>query len=263
MSVREKQSDPRYRAPALDKGLDILELLATEPSGLTRAEIVRAMDKGPSEIYRMLERLVARDYVVRSPEGDRYALSMKLFLLGTIHPPLRRLRMYAQPLMDDFAEKTLQSVHLAALDRASAVVIAQASGPADWEFRLRIGSQLSLLTTGSGETLLAFQEEEMLHNLINHAKSGGVAISPKQVSEKLAQLAAINKDGFRMSESQQLMGVTDISVPTLDSHGNGFAVLTCPYIKRIDEPKLDKSYASPEATLEALQSLANEISISR
>ena len=52
----------RYRAPALDKGLDILEVLASQARGLTRAEIVKEMGLGPSQIYRMLERLVARGY---------------------------------------------------------------------------------------------------------------------------------------------------------------------------------------------------------
>ena len=55
--------DERYRAPALDKGLDILELLAQQPQGLTRAEIVKEMDRSASEIYRMLERLVARAFL--------------------------------------------------------------------------------------------------------------------------------------------------------------------------------------------------------
>ena len=36
-------SNDRYRAPALDKGLDILELLSEQPNGLTRGEIVKAM----------------------------------------------------------------------------------------------------------------------------------------------------------------------------------------------------------------------------
>ena len=60
------EDSERYRAPALDKGLDILELLAEHPDGLTRAEIVKELGRGPSEIYRMLERLVARQYVMRS-----------------------------------------------------------------------------------------------------------------------------------------------------------------------------------------------------
>ena len=103
--------EDRYRAPALDKGLDILELLATQPQGLTRAEIVKEMDRSASEIYRMLERLVARQYVMRNASGDRYALSLKLFALANMHPPLSRLINQALPVMDDFARKAEQSCH--------------------------------------------------------------------------------------------------------------------------------------------------------
>ena len=80
----------RYRAPALDKGRDILELLAEHPDGMTRAEIVKELGRGPSEIYRMLERLVARQYVMRSAGGDRHALSLKMFALAHRHPPVNR-----------------------------------------------------------------------------------------------------------------------------------------------------------------------------
>lgn len=54
MEQKEMTAD-RYRAPAPDKGLDILELLSKEPSGLTRSEIVRAMGRSQREIHRMLE----------------------------------------------------------------------------------------------------------------------------------------------------------------------------------------------------------------
>ena len=66
----------RYRAPALDKGLDILELLSEQKEGLTRTEITKELGRNASEIYRMLERLVARRYVMRSTGGDRYTLSL-------------------------------------------------------------------------------------------------------------------------------------------------------------------------------------------
>ena len=39
----------RYRAPALDKGLDILELLAGEEEGLSQAEIAKALGRTPNE----------------------------------------------------------------------------------------------------------------------------------------------------------------------------------------------------------------------
>jgi DNA-binding IclR family transcriptional regulator len=219
----------RYRAPALDKGLDILELLAGESSGLTRAEIVRAMGRSPSEIYRMLERLVARGYVTRSLEGDRHALSMKLFLMVNAHPPVRRLTAQAQPLMDIFARTALQSVHLVVPENNGAVVVAQASPPSNWEFRLRVGAQLNLLTTGSGQTLLAFQDParraEMLANL---------PIDPAQIDPTLwGRLDHIRTTGYRLAPSLQLVGVQDMSVPLRGPDGYAFAVLTCPFVEHV------------------------------
>ena len=35
--------DEKYRAPALAKGLDILELLASTPDGLTQVEVAKAL----------------------------------------------------------------------------------------------------------------------------------------------------------------------------------------------------------------------------
>lgn len=261
MDTAVKDTEKRYRAPALDKGLDILELLAAEPRGLTRAEIVRAMGKSPSEIYRMIERLVARDYVSRSVQGDRYELTMKMFLLGVKHPPMRRLRAQAQPLMDVFADITLQSVHLTALDRSHVVVIAQASGPANWEFRLRIGSELGLLTTSSGEVLLAFQDEATLENLITKASASTKNSVEQNKDAILPKLSKIREVGYRLANSLQLIGVTDISVPILDNENKAFAVLTCPYIRRIDEEHIKKHPAKPEETLNHLRVLAQNISI--
>src|SRR5690606_10182978 len=152
--VRNDTQEDRYRAPALDKGLDILELLSQQPRGLTRGEIVKAMGRGPSEIYRMLERLVARDYVNRSAEGDRYALTMKLFVLAHRHPPVRRLVTRALPLMDAFAREAQQSAHLVVPDREAGLVVGQATCPGNWEFGIRVGTRIDLLATGSGLTML-------------------------------------------------------------------------------------------------------------
>jgi DNA-binding IclR family transcriptional regulator len=193
--------EDRYRAPALDKGLDILELLASQPNGLTRAEIVKAMGRGPSEIYRMLERLVVRDYVSRSAEGDRYALTMKLFVLGSQHPPVRRLVARALPLMDRFAHETEQSVHLVTPDRGAAVVVTQSSGPANWEFRLRIGARLDLLTTSSGQTLLAFQEPERRHETM---AIWGSLEQAKHLTDMEPSLEDIRKHGYRIGDSLQI-----------------------------------------------------------
>jgi DNA-binding IclR family transcriptional regulator len=222
----------RYRAPALDKGLDILELLSRQPRGLTRAEIVKAMERSPSEIYRMLERLVARDYVRRSSEGDRYELSLKMFMLAHRHPPMRRLASQATALMDVFAIETRQSCHLVIAEQGSGVVLAQAAPPDTWEFRVRIGATLDLLNTGSGLALLAFQTpERQLQTLENWRDTDRIARF-RACRAHFAEVAAL---GYRIGESQQLHGITDISLPVFDTEGDAIAVLTCAFTQRRDK----------------------------
>lgn len=221
----------RYRAPALDKGLDILEVLSDQPHGLTRAEIVKELGLGPSQIYRMLERLVARGYVARIA-GDRYALTMKIFLLATRHPPLRRLMAQAQPLMDEFARDMRQSCHLVVPEQGAAVVVAQASPPGHWEFRARVGGQLDLFATGSGLTLLAFQHPDRIQETMG---LWGVRNAPKKLKDVAGELEVVRKAAIRIAPSGQMVGVTDISVPVLAPSGDAAGVLTCAYIEHPEE----------------------------
>lgn len=226
-------TDDRYRAPALDKGLDILELLATQPQGLTRAEIVKEMDRSANEIYRMLERLVARQYVMRNASGDRYALSLKLFALAHMHPPLSRLINQALPIMDDFARKAEQSCHMGVYDRGNVLISAQINSPRGWSFSLQRGARVGLLDTASGHVLLAFCDPGSFQRMrAEHTPvDGEVPIA----EDALAQtLTAIRTNGYLERDSAQSFGVVDISYPILGPDNTALATLTCPYIRRID-----------------------------
>ena len=85
---RKETQTERYRARALDKGLDILEVMVHESHGLTRADIVKATGRDLSEMSRMIEKLVDREYAGRSTMGDQCARTMKLFQLGAVCPLL-------------------------------------------------------------------------------------------------------------------------------------------------------------------------------
>lgn len=246
----------RYRAPALDKGLDILEILADQSGGLTRTEIVRQMGLSPSQIFRMLERLVARGYVARLEGGDRYALTMKLFLIANRYPPLRRLVAQAQPLMDEFARETGQSCHLVVPGAGTGVIVAQASPIGHWEFRARIGGQLDLFTTGSGLALIAFQRPQRRAEAL---ALWGVPQAEERLRAISADLDAIGRAGYRVGPSSYLVGVTDLSAPIRDPGGDAVAVLTCAYI----EHPGDTGSETRDRALSRLRSLAADLSCAR
>jgi DNA-binding IclR family transcriptional regulator len=232
----------RYRAPALDKGLDILELLAATEEGLSQAEIAKALDRTPNEIYRMLDRLTRRDYIVRS-SADRYELTLKLFTLVHQHAPIRRLVPLAMPELRAFARRAQQACHLAIYDRGHVVVIAQVDSPGYWGFAIRVGSHVGLFNTGSGHILLAFataRDRAVMmeeHSLMPHERI------PADVDDRLDTVRA---QGFEMMRSQQTGGVLNLSVPIFGPNGSIMAALTCPYLERSDTtmaPDADEAMA--------------------
>ncbi|RWI96491.1 IclR family transcriptional regulator [Mesorhizobium sp.] len=249
----QDDEEDRYRAPALDKGLDILELLASVDGGLTQAEIAKRLDRSPNEFYRMLDRLVKRGYVTR-PDGDRYSLTLKLFGLGQLHAPVRRLVSYATSIMRELAETSWQANQLVVFDRGSAVVIAQQEAPRYWGISIRVGSHISLFDTGSGHVLLAFRSPEEREMMIaEHLRSNEeMKLSP----EFFARLDQVRDRGYEMMASLQTAGVYNLSAPVLGSDGHGIAALTIPYITLVNAP------AAPDITrtITLLQAAAARLS---
>ncbi len=250
----EMDDADRYRAPALDKGLDILELLASVEGGLTQAEISKRLDRSPNEFYRMLDRLVRRGYVTKL-EGDRFALTLKLFGLSQLHAPTRRLASFATPLMRDLAQKTRQANHLAVFDRGYAVVIAQQEAPDYWGISIRVGSHVNLFDTGSGHVLLAFRSTEERELMI--AEHVGSTDDPRLTPEFYERLDHIRERGYEMMASVQTAGVYNLSAPILGPDGRGIAALTCPYIALVNAP----SAPDITRTIAHLQKTAQQLSL--
>ncbi|MCT7376991.1 IclR family transcriptional regulator [Chelativorans salis] len=250
------EDNERYRAPALDKGLDILELLAGVDGGLTQAEIAKRLDRSPNEFYRMLDRLVRRGYVTRI-DGDRFALTLKLFGLAQLHAPVRRLVSYATPLMRELAESSRQANQLVVFDRGAAVVIAQQEAPGYWGISIRVGSHIGLFDTGSGHILLAFRSEEERQMMIaENLKSNE---KPELAPEFFERLDQIRDRGYEMMPSAQTAGVFNLSAPVLGPDGQAIAALTVPYIALVntrDAPDITGTMQLVLKTTEKLSRLA-------
>lgn len=223
--------EDRYRAPALDKGLDILELLAATADGLSQAEIAKALDRTPNEIYRMLNRLMRRDYVRRTPE-DRYAITLKLFELAHARPPLHRMVSQAMPVLRRFAIEAEQAVHMVIADRNILVVVAQVDGPGYWNVSIRVGSRISLVNTGSGHVFLAFATPEERLLMLEEQQLSAQNQMPDDLDRRLQN---VRDQGYENVPSAQIAGVSNLSVPIFGPLGSVIAVLTCPYTERLDK----------------------------
>ena len=198
LALRPKRAFPRapsraarvrYAAPALDKGLDILELFASEPEGLTTSQAARRLGRTVGEIFRMLVCLEDRGYISQAASDERYELTLKLFELAHHHQPLHRLAAEARPLMEKVAHETGQSCHLAMLSNGEVIVVEQVEAPRTAGFALKLGARIDLLNTASGHLILAFQQSAMRDRALAEWKQRTGRSLPRDLVRHLAESA--------------------------------------------------------------------------
>ncbi len=218
-----------YSAPALDKALDILELLAGQAGGLTQTEIAESVGRNVSQIYRVLATLERRGYVSRDDRSARYVLSMALFDLAHRHPPLRGLVQLAAGPMRALADEIRQSCNLSVDDAGAVRIVAQAESPADFGYQVRVGARFPLESTATGAVLAARTD----------------APAPTLRDGEAGQLA----DGYLTRADRLQAGITDVVAAITDRTGATVAALTVPYIgTSYSAVGLDEVVAAARAT---------------
>lgn len=223
----------RYAAPALEKGLDILEALADSPGGYTLNELAQKVGRKVSEIFRMAVTLQRRGYV-QVDDNDRYTLTLRMFELAHRQQPLKSLVSAALPLLRELANRARQSCHLTMYQGGRVVVIAQVESPERWSFGLKVGVVMGLTDTSSGHVLLAFRDEiDRARMLRAHiGVEGELDMDP---GELFAILQEVRARGYSAMPSQQTRGITNIAFPVMGAADHVIASINVPYIERIDQ----------------------------
>src|ERR1700733_4280928 len=221
-----------YPTPALEKGLDILELFASIPEGLTVSEAARRLDRTVSEIFRMILCLEQRGYLAQSDNRERYHLTLRLFRLAQEHPPTKRLVTEALPIMHWLSHKLRQSCHLGIIDGGHVVILAQVDSPESTGFYVKMGSKVDLMHAATGHVILAHQSEDARERAIDEWRLESRKRKPTDLDEHLAKILA---RGHERRASYEVAGVVNISFPVLNVQGQAIAGLTVPFVKRLED----------------------------
>jgi DNA-binding IclR family transcriptional regulator len=232
--------------PSVEKALDVFELLADAPLGLTMNEIVDALGRTMGELYRIVVYLAERGYIEQDEATARYALTLRLFELSHRHDPTERLLRNAIPLMERFAATTEQSCHLGVVSQRSVLILASVASPRPLGFAVRTGAVFPLAQTSTGNVILAFAEDAVRRTYL-----AGLPTAERKAVEQ--RLGHIREKGFEDRMSLMVNGMRNLSVPVFNSRGV-LCALTTGYIGQVDQ------VMSPEEALAEIQTAANELS---
>ncbi|TPM40585.1 IclR family transcriptional regulator [Mesorhizobium sp. B2-3-4] len=216
-----------YRVPAVDKALDVLEFMAASAETLTQTEIATGMGRSIHEIYRILLLLEKRGYIFRT-QSDRFRLSLKLFELAHMHPPVNRLVECALPVMRELTANADQSCHLVVREGQNALVVLQIDSPLPMRYSVALGSHFPILETSSGAVLLAHSNPAERDRIVERIVAAGEGQGTRPEIE--ARLSEVARLGYEMRASLAVEACTNISMPVRDHTGAVIAALTVPLL---------------------------------
>jgi DNA-binding IclR family transcriptional regulator len=254
MKEKKEKEENNYSAPALEKGLDILEALCQCENGLTQQEIASRLGRNLGEIYRMLNCLVERKYVANV--GNTYTITSKLFQLSHYHPPTYRLLTEALPIMEGLSRAVSFPCDLRVYNNGSLTVIASIQPPNGLGFMTRVGSEIEVAPSASGLVLLAFQDPIIKEIRIKESLSNK---SEAEIEAFCNSLKEVTEKGFASIKSKQFAGLHAISFPILDMNGNAVAAITVPMLARIDGTHQFTEQQVEELLRESVSNLSSKI----
>jgi len=214
----------RYRAPALEKGLDVIELLAAEKLPLNLSAISQRLGRSSGELFRMLQVLEFKGFITTAETGSGYVLTNKLFALAMAQAPVRSLVETALPIMRKLSHDIGQSCHIAVASEDQIVVITRIERPGDLGFSVRIGYRREIVRATSGLVLFAFQNDEVRRTWLKRCRLKGEA-----ADAFVERANVVRARGHHEAASDFVRGIVDLSAPILRGE-SAVAALTCPFV---------------------------------
>ncbi len=208
---KSSKNSQKYYVPALEKGLDILEVLAAAQVPQSLSDLARRLGRTSSELFRMLNALERRHFIERDPVSGKCRLTLRLYQLAHTHSPVEKLLRPATMQMRTLAEQIKESCHISILDGSRLVVLAQADSPAIYRFSVEVGSAFSPLRTASGRLLLAHcGEDEFRHFCESSEEYRRWNVTARK--KLAAQLAEIRRRGFSTAHNEPIIGIRSYAV---------------------------------------------------
>jgi DNA-binding IclR family transcriptional regulator len=204
----------------LQLGLDVLEYLVENeaPQGVT--EVANKLNLTKVRVYRLLQTLTDRGYLVQDPTSSRYAPSVRLLALGQTMADRFEFAALAKPEATMLWERLGHTVVTGTIFRGKVLVLDVIRGRTPISIGLKPGVLLDLHSSSQGLIGLAFGPREQLDAVLNQplrARTANTITDPAQLAR---EIRLIRMHGWSKTPNQLVIGMNSIAAPVFQRDGS-------------------------------------------
>lgn len=206
-----------YTVPAVDRAIQVIEILANTDRGISLAELARQLDVPKSSLFRILVTLEEKGILRQDRERKLFRLGMKLLDWGNAALERIDLKTVAHPHLLKIANETKESFYLAILDELEVILIDRADSPEIWRMVARLGQRSPIHATATGQVLISDLGSEALDKILSRIELKKYTTKTlTSVSRLKARLGEVRQTGYAIADKEYKPDLCAIAVPIFD-----------------------------------------------
>ncbi|WP_294566945.1 IclR family transcriptional regulator [uncultured Succinatimonas sp.] len=229
----------------INKTLDVVELLASEPREMGVSEISRRLKMVKSGTYRILNSLKEREYVYQNPINKLYGLGLKFYFIGSsvqVRLPLGKAgKEVLDPLSSEYNECFQLAIpyYVAGKEPTHILVYVSAATERVLSISLSAGLIAPSHTSAIGQCILSQMSDSELETYKESSLSDFTDRTITSWCELEEELNKIRDQGYAICDGAYELGLMDIAVPVFDSmHCSIGAIAVCGPTERLSKIEL-------------------------
>ena len=211
---------------SVERAFDLLDRIAAAgPAGITLGRLAGEVRTAKSTTHRYVATLIELGAVRRDPAG-RLHLGLKLIELAGAMVGDDDLRSVADPVLEELAATTGETVHLGLPSDADLVYIAKVESPQSVRLVSRIGARVPMYCSAMGKAVMATLDEEALRAQLQRpreARTRHTIVDERALREELERVRA---RGFAIDDEENEAGVRCIGAVVPDSRGEALGAIS-------------------------------------
>ncbi len=214
---------PAAAAQALDRGLQLLRLLARERRS-TLTEIGLSAGMPPSTAHRLLTTMQRHGVTEFDETTQEWLVGIEAFRIGSSFLHRTNLVDAGRDVMRRLTEDTGETTNLAIADDGEVVFVSQVETHNPIRAFFRSGTRSFMHASGIGKALLAEMPRDEIEHLLQRKGLPEFTSKTRTTAAALfADLDAIRTRGWALDDEERYVGMRCVAAPIFNSFGEAAA----------------------------------------
>lgn len=211
----------KYSAPAVERSLEILEIMVQQNRSFTATEMASILGVSVNSVFRIYIELERKHYVLKDPSDSSYELTPKIYYMGTAIKERISIVASARTYMKRLFRTVNATVVLTTMNEEyQTVVVDQLVSKQPIKFVSTVGLAYETYISAMGKAMLANMSEEDIEQYLEQTELKKITentITDKGILRE--ELRKVREEGVAYDREESIPGLICIASPVFSAGG--------------------------------------------